>query len=219
MIVITKLVELSTLAAVAYRQKLFDGSGVVILRYGTPQPGLASISRTTGEPVPAANTNLETYPVDAFREALELTRGLPYSRRGKVRLLEDSSADAGANESLESSDEDLSVVDSAEYQSIVDAYTTHKGELSYSLMNKDFIQFATSSKVVADMISSMATLEDIREHVMKAKFETLTGNSRLTSHQVKSIVGLLDDVSPKSAFRDFEDELRKMLSQAKKGAL
>lgn len=219
MIVRTKLVELSTLAAVAYRQKLFDGSGVVILRYGTPQPGLASISRTTGEPVPAANTNLETYPVDAFREALELTRGLPYSRRGKVRLLEDSSADAGANESLESSDEDLSVVDSAEYQSIVDAYTTHKGELSYSLMNKDFIQFATSSKVVADMISSMATLEDIREHVMKAKFETLTGNSRLTSHQVKSIVGLLDDVSPKSAFRDFEDELRKMLSQAKKGAL
>jgi hypothetical protein len=84
MIIRTKLVELTSLAAVAYRQKLADGPGVVILRYDTMQPGFASISRKTGEPVPAANTNLDLYPLETFQKALELTAGIPYSRRGKV---------------------------------------------------------------------------------------------------------------------------------------
>lgn len=219
MIVRTKLVELSTLAAVAYRQKLFNGSGVVILRYGSPQPGLASISRSTGEPVPAAHTNLDVFPVEAFREALELTGGLPYSRRGKVQLVDVPLEDVPSAQSEQPSVEDLSLVDSAEYRAIVDAYTSQKGELSYGLMNKDFIQFANSSKIVATMIASNASLDDLRSHVIRAKFETLTGNSRLSAAQMDSIVGLLDEVSSKSVFRAFDDELRKMLSQAKAGSL
>jgi len=55
----TKIVELSTIEAAAYRQKLRDGkSGIVILRYDTPQPGLASVDKRTGTPEPSANTNL-----------------------------------------------------------------------------------------------------------------------------------------------------------------
>jgi hypothetical protein len=217
MIIRTKLVELSMLAGVAYRQKLKDGPGVVILRYDTQQPGLASISRKTGEPIPAANTNLETYPLEAFREALELTGGMPYSRRGKVQLSGEPPAENAPDAVEEASTEDFAVVDSAEYQTIVDAYTNKKGELSYDLLNKDFIQFAKSSKIVADMVANQVSLDDLRDYIIKVKFETLTGNPNLTPVQVSRIVEVLDEVSPRSLFRELNDELKKMLSQAKAG--
>jgi hypothetical protein len=217
MIVRTKLVELSSLAGVAYRQKLKDGPGVVILRYDTAQPGLASISRNTGEPVPAPNINLEQYPLEAFREALELTGGMPYSRRGKVQLSGEPPAETAPNTDEEPSVEDFAVVDSAEYQAIVDAYTNKKGELSYDLLNKDFIQFAKSSKIVADMVADQASLDDLRNHIIKVKFGTLTGNPDLAPAQMSRIVEMLDEVSPRSVFRELNDELKKMLSQAKAG--
>jgi hypothetical protein len=217
MIVRTKLVELSTLAAVAYRQKLKDGPGIAILRYDTAQPGFASISRKTGEPVPAPNTNLEIYPLEAFQEAIELTGGMPYSRRGKVQLSEEPPAEAAPDAVDDALTEDFAVVDSAEYQAIVDAYTNKKGDLSYDLLNKDFIQFAKSSKIVADRVANQASLDDLREYIIKVKFETLTGNSDLTPAQMNRIVEMLDEVSPRYVFRELNDELRKMLSQAKAG--
>jgi hypothetical protein len=86
-------------------------------------------------------------------------------------------------------------------------------------MNKDFIQFARSSKVAWEMLSSNASLNELRDQVIKAKSETLSGNTRLTSAQIGFITDLLDEVSPKSFFCDFEDDLRKMLAEAKKGSL
>ena len=86
MVIRTRLVELSSLEAVAYRQKLRGGqSGVVILRPDTAQPGLALLNHQSGQPDPAANTPADLYPLEAFQEALELTSGLPYSSRGPVR--------------------------------------------------------------------------------------------------------------------------------------
>jgi hypothetical protein len=82
MVIRTRLVELSSLEAVAYRQKLRGGqSGVVILRSDTAQPGLALLNHQSGQPDPAANTPADLYPLEAFQEALELTSGLPYSSR------------------------------------------------------------------------------------------------------------------------------------------
>ncbi|HIK15813.1 MAG TPA: hypothetical protein IGS53_11090 [Leptolyngbyaceae cyanobacterium M33_DOE_097] len=210
----TKLVELSTLAAVAYRQKLKDGPGVVILRYDTTQPGFASISRKTGEPVPSPNTNLEIYPLEAFQEAIELTGGMPYSRRGKVQLSGEAPAET-TGDIEEFLAEDFAVVDSAEYRAIVDAYTNKKGDLSYDLLNKDFIQFAKSSKIVSDMVNNQVSLDDLRDYIIKVKFETLTGSPNLTPSQMNSIVEVLDEVSPRYLFRELNDELKKMLSQAK----
>ncbi len=217
MIIRTKLVELSTLAAVAYRQKLKDGPGVVILRYDNAQPGFASISRKTGEPVLAPNTNLDIYPLEAFREALELTGGMPYSRRGKVQLSGEPPVETAPGAAEEPLTEDFAVVDSIEYQAIVQVYTNKKGELSYDLLNKDFIQFAKSSKIVADMVANQVSLDDLRDHIIKVKLETLTGNPNLTSDQISRMVDMLDEVSPRSLFRELNDELKKMLSQAKVG--
>ncbi|WP_416675334.1 hypothetical protein [Egbenema bharatensis] len=212
----TKVVELSTIEAVAYRQKLRNGkSGVVIMRYDTDQPGLASLNRSTGEPDPSANTNLDVFPIEAFREALELTSGMPYSRRGAIKLSGDSEK-AGTEEPPEdASPEELATVDSAEYEAIVKAYTNKKGELSYDLLNKDFIQFAKSSKIVAEMVANQASEDEIRDHIVKVKLESLTGNRELTTAQTQRIVEMLDEVSPRYVFRELNDELRRMLSQAK----
>ncbi|MFN9872415.1 MAG: hypothetical protein ACK55E_13370 [Cyanobacteriota bacterium] len=218
MIIRTKLVELSTLDAVAYRQKLREGPGLVLFRYDSAQPGLAGISRTTGQPLPTANTDPSLYPLEAFQEAMELTGGLPFSRRGKVRLRGESPMGETlldeAPPVAESSDEDLATVDSAEYKAIVAAYTNRKGEFSYELLNKDFIQFAKSSKVVADLVGQQASLDQLRDHIVNVRFQALSGQPDLSPAQISPIVAMVDAFSPRSVFRELEDELRRMLSQA-----
>ena len=53
----TETVPLTTIPAAAYRQKLMSGgAGIVIMRSDSAQPGIASISRKTGKPIPTANT-------------------------------------------------------------------------------------------------------------------------------------------------------------------
>lgn len=206
----TKIVELSTIEAAAYRQKLRGGhSGIVIMRYDADTPGLATINRKSGEPDPSHNTNLEQFPIEAFKEAMELTSGVPYSRRGKVKLIGEKE-DVSAQE--ETADE-LATVDSAEYAEVVKAYTNRKGELSYDLLNKDFIQFAKSSAVISDLVANQASEEDIRNHVVKVKLESLTGNRQLTLEQCSLIVEMLDEVSPRHVFKELNDEIRKMLSR------
>ncbi|MBE9203304.1 hypothetical protein IQ218_07390 [Synechocystis salina LEGE 06099] len=214
----TKLVELSTIEAVAYRQKLRDPSksGVVILRYDTDQPGLATINKASGEPDLAANVPADLFPVDAFREALELTSGLPYSKRGKVRLTATTTTSVPTNMPDAAEDdapEDLETVCSQEYEAIVAAYTNKKGELSYDLLNKDFIQFANSSKIVSNMVAEKASEEDIRNHIVKVKLEALTNNRELSMGQTKLIVEMLDAVSPKGVFRELNAEIRRMLAR------
>ncbi|TVS07077.1 MAG: hypothetical protein EA413_02260 [Cyanobium sp. PLM2.Bin73] len=222
----TKLVELSTLDAVAYRQRLGTGhSGVVILRYDSPQPGLARLNRNTGEPDPAANVPRDRFPIEAFREALELTSGLPYSRRGRVRLsqlepaaVKDTAAAAAATPAVaedpddEGRSEDVATVCSDDYAAIVKAYTNRKGELSYELLNKALIQAAHGNAFVADLVARRAPLEQIRDHVVKANFEAVTGNRALTMDAVQRIVEMLDAVSPRSVLRELDDALKRMLA-------
>jgi len=206
----TIIVELSTIEAAAYRQKLRGGhSGIVIMRYDTDQPGIATVNRNLGEPDPSHNTNLKLFPLEAFKEAMELTYGMPYSRRGKVKLSREKE-DSNAQEETA---EELATVDSAEYEAIVKAYTNRKGELSYKLLNKDFIQFAKSSRIISDMVANRASEDDIRNHVVKVKLESLTGNRELTVAQTKLIVDMLDEVSPRHVFKELNDEIRKMLGR------
>ncbi len=90
-----------------------------------------------------------------------------------------------------------------------------KGELSYDLINKDFIQFARSSQIVGDLVANRASEDEIRNHVVKVKLEQLTGNRDLTEAEAQRIVDMLDEVSPRFVFRELNDEIRRMLSQAK----
>ena len=65
-----------------------------------------------------------------------------------------------------------------------------------------------SNPYVAEMKAHGATLEAIRDHVVKANFEAITGNRSLTQAEVNRIVELLDAVSPRSVLREFNEDLR-----------
>lgn len=229
MVIRTRLVELSSLEAVAYRQKLRGGqAGVVILRQDSAQPGLALLNRNSGQADLAAHTPADLFPQEAFDEALELTAGLPYSSRGPVRspaavagaAVAEPAAEAAATTAAPSpldddhTPEELATVNSADYAAIVKAYTNKKGEISYELLNKALIQAAHSNPYVAEMVGRQASLEEIRDHVLKANFEAVTGNRSLSLAEVQRIVELLDEVSPRSVLRDFNEDLRKLLGGA-----
>jgi hypothetical protein len=225
MVIRTRLVELSSLEAVACRQKLRGGqSGVVILRPDIAQPGLALLNHQSGQPDPAANTPADLYPLEAFQEALELTSGLPYSSRGPVRspaavlgapAAAAVEAPAAPELAEEPSGADLATVNSADYQAIVKAYTNKKGEISCELLNKALIQAARSNPYVAELVARSATEAEIRDHVVKANFEAVTGNRAISQAEVNAILELLDAVSPRSVLRDLNEELRRILAEAR----
>lgn len=209
MIIRTVLVELSTLEAVAFRQRLANGqSGVLVFRYDTPQPGLALLNHRTGEPDVAAHTPHDLFPLEAFQEALNLTSGMPYARRGRLKLHADSPDTTVISDEPAASSDDMTTVSSLDYAAVVKAYTNRKGELSYELLNKALIQAAHSNPYVAEMKARGASIEEIRDHVVKANFEAVTGNRSLTQAEVNRIVAMLDAVSPRSVLREFSEHLR-----------
>ena len=127
----TSTVQLTMISAVAYRQKLVSGgAGITIWGYNVRQP------------IPTANTPLEYYPPEAFAEAIKLTAGLPYKNLGKVQLPEGLAVEPEEAEEAPAQPEIEAVIDSAEYQRVVDAYSDKDGRLSYTLLNKDLPSFA-----------------------------------------------------------------------------
>lgn len=206
----TSVVELTVIPAVAYRQKLpAGGSGVTILRYGEKQCGIASVSTRSGKAIPAENTPAELYPAEAFQEALELTRGLPYRRQGKVTVLKKSFKEAAPKP------EEDAAMDMADYEKLTAKYTDKAGKLSYELLNKDLIQFLKRSSVARRMLDEQATPARISRYVVGSRFRDVTGRRDLTDKQVKQLSDLLDNVSPKGVFKDLNDEIRKALGKRK----
>ena len=215
----TNSVTLTTVPAVAYRQKFASGgSGVVVVRSDAAQPGIASISKTSGEAIISANTPRDLYPQEAFDEAISLTAGMPYRKQGKPKPL---FVETAAEESPVVEDEPIPevevVVDSAEYQRIVDAYTDKDGRLSYALLNKELIQFAHGSEMVSRMLAAGESEETIRLYIVGTKFRNVTDNKDLTDEQVLKMAELLDEVSPKGVFKELNAKLRKQLAERKRG--
>ncbi len=210
----TETVDLTVIEAVAYRQKLkTGGAGIMILRYDIAQPGIASISKTSGEAIPSDNTPTDLYPQAAFKEAIQLTAGMPYTKRSGVRLTKKKVVEVAAEKTEEIAEE--VVIDTAEYQRLVDHYTDKNGRLSYELLNRDLIRFAHSSKIVSKMLEEGASVRKTRTYIVCTKFRTVIGNKKLTEAEVLKMADLIDEVSPKSAFKALDSELRK-LSAAKK---
>ena len=212
----TDIVKLTVIAAVAFRQKLMaGGAGVTVLRYDTAQPGIASISKTSGQAIPAANTPADKYPPEVFNEAIRLTFGMPYKKRGNVKLTKETVEEVAPEPAEEVTEEEV-VIDSREYQKLVDYYTDKNGKLSYELLNKDLIKFAHASKTVRGMLDEGESVKKIRTYIVCSKFRSVIGNRKLTEAQVLKMAELLDEVSPKSVFKTLDAELRKMSAGKKK---
>ena len=216
----TGTVTLLSIPAIAYRQKLASGDiGITLLRYHVAQPGLATISRKTGEAVPAKNTSLELYPPDSFNEAIKLTSGMPYKRLGNVIVSEEIIVEEPLTEATEESTEEEEIeviINSEEYQRILDRYTDKNGKLSYDLINSEFIKTAHSSGQVRLMIENRASVDEIRFQVVKAQLKSITRNPALTDAEIHKMIELLDEVSPKGVFKPFNEEIRKWIAKNKK---
>ena len=205
----TDVVSLTVIDAVAFRQKLTaGGSGVTILRYDAAQPGIASISKTSGDAIPTDNTPKDLYPEASFKEAIRLTAGMPYKKRGSVRLTKKTVKEVTPEAAEEVTEEEV-IIDSGEYQKLVDHYTDKNGKLSSELLNKDPIRFAHTSKTVRAMMEEGEVQKKIRTYIVCTKFRTVTGNRKLTEAQALKMADLLDEVSPKFVFKELNSELRK----------
>ena len=208
----TRIVELSGLEGVAYRRRLGGGHvAIVILPYAGGQPGTAMLNRNTGAADPAPNS--ARFAPEVWAEAVEATRGLPFTARGQVRISADMAGFGQPDPDGQDDAAEVATVCSDEYKAIIEAYTDKRGQFSYALLNKDFIQFLKANRHVARMVAEGASLEAIRAHVLRAKLEWLTGNRDLSDAQIGRMVEMLDEISPKSVFRELDDEIKRLLAR------
>ena len=215
-IIRTSAVELSTIPAIAYKQKLASGgSGLRVIRLDQDAVAMFTLDRRSGVPVPYGKVDEALFPETALEEALDMTVGLPYSARGKIKVTVFD--EVREEEDVTEAEVDaIDMVDSAEYTAIIDRYSDENGKMNYRLMNKDFIQFAARSKVVADMVGERATDDEILLHILKNRAAHLAGKREsLGDDETQALIDTLDEIDPRGAFSELKSHIRRMLAHSK----
>jgi len=214
-IIRTKAMELSAIPAIAYKQKLASGgAGIKILRADGPT-AVCTIDKRSSDMVPYGSFDESLFPMEAFDEAFELTSSLPYSARGNIKLVEIEEIEPDdVHEEAPAEQVDMTL--SPEYIAIVERYCDERGELNYALMNKDFIQFAARSKVVANMVGENASQEAILITVVKSRATEISRQKEsLDDSDVLLLIESLDEMNPRSAFKELKAHINRMLSRGK----
>jgi len=203
-IIRTAAVELSTVPAIAYKQKLkAGGAGVKIIRLDCESSAVATVDKRSGEPVPYRTCDENLFPYEAFSEAIELTVGLPFSARGKISL--NISCDAEEEDIVEEEVNKTDMTLSDEYIAIVERYSDEKGKMNYQLMNRDFMSFASKSKVVSELVGKMAHTDEILMHVIKNRAAFIANKKEnLSDEETQALIAVLDEIDPRSAFKELK---------------
>ena len=196
--------------AIAFRQKLTSGgSGITIMKLGVEQPGIASISTKTGEPIPTVNTNTKTYPPEAFKEAMELTNGMPYRKLGKVMATKDMFR------TVKEEKEEVIEINENDYLKVLEKYTDKNDKFSYDLFTKDLIKRMNSSMVVQNILTDSSSEKAICDYIPDLCLREVTGNRDLTHKECTQILEMLDGIYPKGILSDFKKHVRKRLGEVK----
>ena len=218
-IIRTTAVELMAIPAIAYKQKLFaGGAGIKLFRLDQDASAVFRIDRRTGDAVPFGTFNVALFPDDALIEALDLTEGLPYSARGKLKIAmftdDDTADDFAAEDVTENEQDKVDMVDSDEYQALIQRYTNEKGKINYTLMNKDFIQFASKSTTVSEMIGAKSDVESILMFIVKSRAALHAGKKdSISDEQAAALIETLDEIDPRSAFKELSAYIRRLLAK------
>jgi hypothetical protein len=215
-IIRTKVVELSTVPAVAYKIKLrTGGSGIKLHFTDQDATAFAEIDKRTGDVVLDPITESADLLQEGFEEAQELLAGLPYSARGKVKITVSNEC-----ENDEITEEEAvrvtaaCMVNSDEFKAITDRFSDENGKINYTLMNKQFIQFASSSSVVRDLCAKKAKSGEILLFVLKNRAAFLANKrEHLPDDEAQALLEALNEINPRSAFKELSLHLRKMLSR------
>jgi len=215
-IIRTKVVELSNVPAVAYKLKLrIGGSGIKLHFTDQDATAFAQICKRTGDVVLDPLTETVPQLQEAFEEAQELLAGLPYSARGKVKIL--VSNECEDDEITEDEAQKVTaacMVSSDEFRAVTDRFSDENGKINYTLMNKQFIQFASSSSTVRDMVSKREKSSAVLLFVLKNRAAFLANKKEhLPDDQAEALLDALNEINPRSAFKELNLHLRKMLSR------
>jgi hypothetical protein len=213
-IIRTAAIELTAIPAIAYKMKLAaGGAGVKIFRLDKDVQAVMTIDRRTGDAIPYKPYDESLFPEEAVLEALEATKGLPYSARGKIKITISEQA-AEAEDVTEDETQKVDMVLSDEYQAIINRYADEKGKLNYQLMNKDFIQFASKSKIVSDLVGKRAAPDEILLHVIKNRAAYIADKKEsLSDAETAALIETLDEIDPRSAFKELTAHIRRLLSK------
>jgi len=220
-IIRTKVVELEAAPVVAYRIKLkTGGSGIKMHRTDQDATVFVEVDKRTGDIIIDGRVNEDLFPYAAFDEAMEQLAGLPYSARGKVKIMvsddvedEEVCADSITGQELPSA---AQMVESPEFKAIIDRFSDENGKLNYALMNKQFMQFAQTSKVVGEMMGRKESEGDIRLFILKNR-AAFHANKRehLSDDEAVALLDALNEINPRSAFKELNLYLRRRLGGRK----
>lgn len=214
-IIRTTAVELSAIPALAYKQKLLaaGGAGVKLIRLDQEASAVFTIDKRTGEGEPYGKADEKLFPREAVEEAIEMTLGMPYSKRGKLNV-KAFEAQKEREDVAEDDEDAIDMVGSEEYEAICDRYSDEKGKLNYTLLNKDFIQFASKSKIVGEMIASGAKEDDIIRFIVKSRAAFLAGKKdSLSDKETDALIETLDEINPRSAFKELKAHIRRQFAR------
>ena len=219
-IIRTKAVELSTIPALAYKQKLAaGGAGIRIMRLDTELSASASVDKRTGAPVIYGPVNEDLFPMEAFDEAVDLTCGLPYSALGKIKLVvtERLEADDVSEDDAVNNIQKRDMVLSDEYAAIVERYSDERGKMNYALMNKDLIQFAAKSKVVQEMVANKGLTDEIVIYIIQSRAAYIANKKEsLDDAETAALIATIDEIDPRSAFKELKAHINKLLAKEKR---
>ncbi|MCR5067112.1 MAG: hypothetical protein K6A14_03495 [Erysipelotrichaceae bacterium] len=173
---------------------------------------MATISKKTGEPVLAANTNSKLYPLEAFKEAIALTNGLPFRKQSAIKV----TAQTFVQPEAEEPEDDFVEINVAALDKITEHFTDKSGRISYDLVNRELIRFAKSSSIVRGMVAEGKSAAEIRDYIILNKFRNIAGNDSLTGKEIFKLAEVIDSVDSQGMFKQLNGELRKMLAKNKK---
>ena len=204
-IIRTSVVELTKTPALAYKFKMSSGgAGIKVIFEGEDNTQTYAITRR-GELVATAPQGTVS---EAAMEALELTMGLPYSARGKVKAVFVATADA--DEAVPETPA-YNMVESAEYKAWVDANIGENGKMNYAKMNKDLIQFAAKNKTVAQMVEEKESIEAILRRIVQIQTANLTGNKEYMAPEIAdALIDTLEELDIRSAFKELKLHIQRM---------
>ena len=213
-IIRTAAVELSEIPAIAYKQKLASrGSGVKILRLDQDAAAVFTLDKRSGLPIAYGKVDEELFPMSAVDEAVNLTEGLPYSSRGKIKVsvFEEIKDEEDVSDDNNSS---IDMVNTDEYIAIIERYTDENGKMNYALMNKDFIQFASRSKVVSELLAQRALEEQILVQIIKNRAAHLADKrEHISDEEAEALILTLDEIDTRGAFKELKNHIRRLLSR------
>ncbi|MDR3293193.1 MAG: hypothetical protein LBT20_03715 [Clostridiales bacterium] len=210
----TKAIELETIPALAYKQKLpTGGAGIKLHRIDRDAAAAYTIDKRSGKAIAYGKIDETLFPEKAVTEAIDATAGLPYSIHSRVVLKLSSSVETLPQEE-EPTKATTELLASKEYAAILKEYTKESGKLDYTRLNKDFIQFAAKSKTLVTLAAKSAPLEELLLFTVKNRAAYLSkSKDNLSDEQISALIDVLNEIDPRSAFKELSAYLKKLLGK------